>query len=65
MGREREQAALALTQAIASLLFGITAADPVTYVSVSVLMTLIVLAACWLPARRATGVDPVVALRYE
>lgn len=57
--------ALALTRAITSMLFGVSATDPLTFAGVSLLMALVVLAACWLPARRATGVDPLVALRHE
>jgi predicted permease len=54
-----------LTRFLKSLLFQISTADPITYVSVSVLLLMITMAACYLPARRATTVDPLVALRYE
>lgn len=54
-----------LTRFLKSLLFQISAADPITYVSVSVMLLIITMAACYLPARRATTVDPLVALRYE
>ena len=50
---------------IQSKLFGITAADAVTLVVVSALLSLVGLCACWLPARRATQIDPMVALRHE
>jgi len=57
--------ALLLTQLMASLLYGVGARDPITFVTVAILLVLVVLAASYLPARRATRVDPVVALRYE
>jgi predicted permease len=57
--------ALAATRSITGLLFGIRASDPVTYVAICVLLAFAAFAACYVPARRATGVDPLVALRYE
>ena len=57
--------ALALTRLIASLLFGVGAADPLTFVSVATLLGVIALLASYLPARRAMQVDPMTALRYE
>ena len=58
-------AALVLTQLMKQLLFGVTAVDPLTYGAIALLLTLVALLACWIPARRATKVDPMIALRCE
>jgi hypothetical protein len=58
-------AAFAGTRVIADLIVGIKPTDPVTFVTVIVLLSAIALIACWIPARRATRVSPLAALRYE
>jgi putative ABC transport system permease protein len=58
-------AALALTRVMSTMLVGVTASDPTTYAAMAVLFFAIAAIACWVPGRRAAGLDPIVALRDE
>ena len=58
-------ASLGLTRFLAGLLYGVTAVDPITFIVISILVLIVSVIASYIPARRATKVDPLVALRYE
>ena len=58
-------ASFGVTRFLGSMLYDVKPSDPMTLVAVSVLLLVVALAACYIPARRATRVDPLIALRYE
>jgi ABC-type antimicrobial peptide transport system permease subunit len=58
-------AALGLTRLMASLLYGVSAMDPLTFIAVAVILLIVALAACYIPAWRAMRVDPIVVMRQD